>query len=84
MMDTKLKKCVAELFLKLLVYRPDQYKTQKMCDYAVDDSLVDLNVFPIGLLQVRLLNNFLILCMHMIIYSTLMKFLMISYFLVIL
>ena len=32
--------------LYLTVYCPDKYKTQKMCDEAVDDCLVALKVIP--------------------------------------
>ena len=30
----------------LLVYCPDKYKTQRMCDKAVDDSLAALKLIP--------------------------------------
>ena len=35
----------------LVVYCPDEYITQKMCDEAVDDCLAALKLFP--LLQVK-------------------------------
>ena len=47
LINIKLKKCVTELFLKILfliIYCPDKYKTQRMCDEAVDDSLVALKL----------------------------------------
>ena len=37
----------------MLKYCLDRYKTQEMCDAAFDDFLPALNLFPIGLLQVR-------------------------------
>ena len=40
---------MTELFLKILfliVYCPDKYKTQKICDKAVDDSLATLKLIP--------------------------------------
>ena len=40
---------MTELFLKihfLIVYCPDKYKTQKMCDEALDDSLAALKLVP--------------------------------------
>ena len=41
-----------------------------MCGEAVDDSLAPLfpmaNLFPIGLLQVKWLNNFLLLCSNVV------------------
>ena len=39
---------MAELFLKiiLIVYCPDKYKTQRMCDESVDDSLAALKLIP--------------------------------------
>ena len=49
LINIKLKKCVAELFLKILsliVYCPDKYKTQRMCDKAVGNSLAALNLVP--------------------------------------
>ena len=49
LIDIKLKKCVTELFLKILfliVYCPGQYKTQQMCDKAVDDSLAAFKLVP--------------------------------------
>ena len=30
----------------LLVYCPDKYKTQRMCDKSVDDSLAALKLIP--------------------------------------
>ena len=46
----------------LLVYCSDKYITQKVCDKTVDDSLAALKLFPIGLLQVKYLKNFILLC----------------------
>ena len=46
----------------LILYCSDKYKTQTTCDKTVDDCLAAL--FLIGLLQVKWLNNFLLLCMQ--------------------
>ena len=49
LINIKLKKCVAELFLKILsliVYCPDKYKTQRMRDEAVGNSLAALKLVP--------------------------------------
>ena len=49
LIDIKPKKCMTELFLKipfLIVYCPDKYKTQKMCDEALDDCLAALKLVP--------------------------------------
>ena len=43
--------------LFMLVYCPNRYKTQRMCDEADNDSLAPLNLFLIGLLQVKCLKN---------------------------
>ena len=40
----------------MLAYYPDKYKTQRMCHEAVDDCLAALNLFLIGLLQVKSLK----------------------------
>ena len=66
----------------LLVYFPDKYKTQRMCDEAVDDCHAALILFLTGLLRVKLLKNFLPLYAQMIIYSILMKILVMPYLLV--
>ena len=49
LIDIKLKKCLTEVFLKILFSLrsvPDQYKTQKMCDKGVDDSIGTLKLIP--------------------------------------
>ena len=66
----------------MLKYCLDRYKTQEMCDAAFDDFLPALNLFPIGLLQVRWLKIFIVFHSQMMIYSFLMKVLVISNFLV--
>ena len=37
----------------LIVYYPDKYKTQRMYDKAVDDSLAALKIFPIVSFQIK-------------------------------
>ena len=51
------KEIVLSLYTFLIMYYPDKYKTQNMCDEAVDDFLEAL-----GLLQVKWLKT-LLLCM---------------------
>ena len=47
--------------LFILIYCPDRYKTQRMCDEAVDDCLTALKLLLIGLLQVKCFKNFMML-----------------------
>ena len=42
LIDLRLKKCVRELFLKIITHVLDQYKTQQMCDKADDNYLAVL------------------------------------------
>ena len=47
----RLKKCVTKLLTNVFLYFfiryvPDQYKTQQMCDKAVDDCLAALKFVP--------------------------------------
>ena len=44
--DIRLKKCVTELFPKILTYCPGRYKTQIICDEAIDDCLATLKFIP--------------------------------------
>ena len=49
LIDIKLKKCVTELFLKILflvLYCPDKYKTQRVYDEAIDNCLAALKFVP--------------------------------------
>ena len=49
LINIKLKKCATVLFVKILFsirYDLDQYKTQQMCDKAVDDCLAALQFVP--------------------------------------
>ena len=48
LVDIKLKKCVTDISEDpfILVYCPDKYKTQRMSDEVVDDSLVALTFIP--------------------------------------
>ena len=64
------------------VYCPDKYKTQRICDEAIDHSLAALKLFLIGLLQVKWLKNVILFCTHMMVYPFLIKTMVISYFFV--
>ena len=66
----------------MVAYCPDKYKTQKICDKAVDDSLAAMKIIPDWFVTSKILNNFLLLCMQMIMYSILMKIPVILFFLV--
>ena len=66
----------------LIVYCPDKYKTQRMCDKAVDDSLAALKLISYWFVTSKMIKKFLLLCTQMKTYSTLMKILVMSYFLV--
>ena len=46
LIDLRLKKCVRELFLKIITNVLDQYKTQQMCDKADDNYLAVLKFAP--------------------------------------
>ena len=48
----------------LVVYCPDKYKTQRMCDEAVDDCLAALKLVPDWLLTSEMIKNFLLICMQ--------------------
>ena len=45
-----------------------------MCDKVVDDSLAALKLIPDWFVTSKMIKNLLLLCTHMKIYSTLMKF----------
>ena len=66
----------------LIVYCPSKYITQNMCDKAVYCSLATLKFLLIGLLQVKWLKDFLLLCMQMKIYSILLTIPVILYLIV--
>ena len=44
--------------LFLLIYCPERYKTQKMCDESVDDCLTALNFIPDWSVTNKMLENF--------------------------
>ena len=66
----------------LIVYCPDKYKTQKMCDKAVDDSLAALKLIPDWFVASKMIKDFSLFFTQMKVYSTLIKILVLSYFLV--
>ena len=66
----------------LIVYCPGKYKTQKMCDKAVDDSLAALKLIPDWFVTSKMIKDFSLLFTQVKIYSTLIKILVLSYFLV--
>ena len=63
-------------------YVPDQYKTQQMCDKAVEDCLAALKFIPNWFVTSKKIKNLLLICIQMNIYYTLMKILVMSYFFV--
>ena len=67
----------------MLIYCPDRYKPQKICDQAVDDCLQHSVLFLVGLLQVKCLKSFMMLYKQIMIYSFLMKILIKAHFLLI-
>ena len=85
LVNIKLKKYVIELFLKILffiVYCPDKYKTQEMCDEAADDSLAALRLIPDWFVRSKMIKNSLLLCMQMKIFFILIKILVMLYLIV--
>ena len=85
LVNIKLKKYVIELFLKILffiVYYPDKYKTQEMCDEAADDSLAALRLIPDWFVRSKMIKNSLLLCMQMKIFFILIKILVMLYLIV--
>ena len=61
MIDIKLKKRVKAVFLKiffLIVYYSDKYKTQIMCDKAVDDSPVTFKLTPDWFVISKMIKKF--------------------------
>ena len=71
---------VVSLYPFSIVHCPDKYQTQRMWDEAVENSLAALKLIPIGLLQVKCLKNLILLCTQMMVYSFLMKILVMSHF----
>ena len=68
--------------LNFIVYCPDKYITQRICDEAVDDSLAALKLIPDWFDASKMISKIILLCAQMKIYSILMKILVMSYFLV--
>ena len=68
LIDIRLKKCVINLFLKSLKKHCfDIFKTQKICDKAVDDIQPKLKFVLDSLLQINWLKSFIILSPQMMI-----------------
>ena len=65
-----------------LIYIPDQYKTQQMCDKAVDDFLPTLNFVPDWFVTSRMIKKLLLLSMQIKVYYTLMKILAMLYLII--
>ena len=65
----------------LVVYCPDKYIPQKMCDEA-DDSLAALKLIPNWFVTRKMIKNFILLCTQMIVSSFFMKILVMSHFVV--
>ena len=73
---------VVSLYPFLIAYCPDKYKTQRMCDEAVDDSLAAWKLIPSWFVTSKMIKKFILLCTQMLVYSFLMKILMMSHFIV--
>ena len=56
-----------------LRYVPDQYKTQQVCDKAVDDCLVVLQFVSDCFVTNKIIKIFLLFCIQMELYSILIK-----------
>ena len=65
-----------------LIYIPDQYKTQQMCDKAADDFLPTLNFVPDWFVTSRMIKKLLLLSMQIKVYYTLMKILVMLYLII--
>ena len=65
-----------------LIYIPDQYKTQQMCDKAVDDFLPTLNFVPDWFVTSRMIKKLFLLSMQIKVYYTLMKILVMLYLII--
>ena len=75
--------CNIIVFYILFNSKTDRYKTQKMCDEAVDDCLAALEFIHDWLATSKIIKNFMLLCTQMMVYSLLMKILVMSNLLVI-
>ena len=63
----------------LIVYCPDKYKTQRMCDEAVDDSLATFRLIPDWFVTSKIIKE-----LYTALYAdeNILYFLVMSYFLV--
>ena len=59
---------VVSLYSFLIVYCPNKYKTQRMCDEAVDDSLAALKLISDWFVISKMIKNFIPLCAQMMVY----------------
>ena len=64
-----------------MIYCPDKCKIQRMCDEAVDDSLSALQLIPNWFVTNKMVKKFILLCTQMMVYSFLMKALVMSHLL---
>ena len=60
----------------------DKYKTHEMCDKAVDDFLPALKFVPLWVVTNKMIKKFILLYSQMMIYSFVMKILVMLHFLV--
>ena len=67
----------------ILTYCPGRYKTQKMCDEAVDDCLAVLKFVHDWFVKVKFLKSFMVLCSLMMICLFMKSILVKSHFLLI-
>ena len=65
----------------LTVYSLDKYKTQAICDEAVDDSLVALKLFRDWFVTGKMIEKLMLLSTQMKIHFILMKILVMTHFL---
>ena len=82
LINIQLKKCVTIISenLSSIRYVPDEYKTQQIVDKADDDCLTALIFLHDWFVLSIMIKNFLLICMVMKIYATLMKILPVLYF----
>ena len=64
----------------MLKYCYNGFKSQEICDKFVDDFPAVSNLFRIGFLQVKILKTYILLCTQMMLYSLLMKILLLWHF----
>ena len=74
---------VVSLCSILIIYCPDRYIIEKMCDEAADDSLAALKLIPDWFVTSKTIKGFKLLCMQEMVYSFSMKIMVMSHFVVV-